>query len=560
MSGSDMDRADTGDKEPFDLPPCAEQFIAAVTRKMRYRKRVRLEVREELTAHFEDELRDCEDAPEREQRAKQLIQEFGDPKLLAVLCRRAKKRCRPLWVRAFVRSLQAVGVFLLVFIPYTISFVQGRPNPTIDYLPQLNALHRPSGQIEDNAWVDHEKAIRLVVEPNETLRQVPWFKSLWSTEEQLPQQDRKVLEDWISSNSLAWFQLELAAARRQCHRVYQRFPGKPLLMDYTDDPPMVNMKWLCTLGLWKSRLALEQGGVNEALGYHVALLRAAAHWQRNAFLTEKLMGLAVSAVMCQEILHVLKTHDLSLYQLRELQNQMALSYADGYPLASFEGERLVMLDTVQHAFTHGGLGGGHYLIGAFTELEISDRPVGWQQKVIVMSLDVGRSMIHARRNRTIAKINEWYDRMNEIGKLSPCERREHRILCMSDSMGWVERLRYGWVRLLMPAERRVSELAFRARAGYEALMTVVAVKRYQLEKGNYPADLKILVQDGYLKKVPSDPYSVGALVYRPTDEDFILYSLGPNFADDGGEPGRDEEGRTKLWAANGDMVFWPVDP
>jgi hypothetical protein len=516
-------------------------------------------VREELTAHFEDELRDATDAAEREKSAKRLIQEFGDAGLLAILCRRAKQRCRPLWVRAFVRTMQIVGVFLLVFIPYTIWFVRGKANPTIDYLPQLNALHRPSGPIEDNAWPYYERALRLVIEPNGLLQQASWFKSTRPPKKPLTTQDRRILCNWIAANSDAWLRFESATGKRQNHRAYARLPGKRLLMDCTEDPPLVNMRWLFTLGLWKSRLALEQGRVDEALAYCTTLGRAGAHWQRNASLIEKLISLAISGAMCQEVLHVLETHDLSLSQLGELQRQMAMLYVDGYPPANFEAELLVMLDTVQHGFTKGGLGGGHYLIGAYTELKISNRPVSWLRRTMVMSLDVGTSMIHARRNRTVAKIDEQYSRMNEIARLSPYDRRERCIPDIGQNTGWVEKLRYGFVWLLMPAERRVSELAFRARTDYEALLTVLALKRYRLEKGSYPRDLESLVQDGYIKKVPSDAYSAGALVYRPTGDDFILYSLGLNFTDDGGDPGRDEEGRPKLWGVDGDAVFWPVN-
>ncbi|MHC4640431.1 MAG: hypothetical protein ACYS32_02220, partial [Planctomycetota bacterium] len=80
-----------------NLPACAFEFIEMVVRKMRYRKTVRGEVRAELTAHFEDELRGCATDEEREQKARQLIAGFGDVKLLAILFRRAKKRCRPMW-------------------------------------------------------------------------------------------------------------------------------------------------------------------------------------------------------------------------------------------------------------------------------------------------------------------------------------------------------------------------------------------------------------------------------------------------------------------------------
>jgi hypothetical protein len=45
------------------------------------------------------------------------------------------------------------------------------------------------------------------------------------------------------------------------------------------------------------------------------------------------------------------------------------------------------------------------------------------------------------------------------------------------------------------------------------------------------------------------------LVYKKTDDNFILYSVGPNFTDDGGEPGKGKSGRIKNWTDNGDTVF-----
>ena len=64
----------------FDnIPACAAEFIKLVIKKMRYRKKVRLDVQAELTAHFEDALKDCTTDEEKEQRAKQLIEQFDKP-------------------------------------------------------------------------------------------------------------------------------------------------------------------------------------------------------------------------------------------------------------------------------------------------------------------------------------------------------------------------------------------------------------------------------------------------------------------------------------------------
>jgi hypothetical protein len=50
-----------------------------------------------------------------------------------------------------------------------------------------------------------------------------------------------------------------------------------------------------------------------------------------------------------------------------------------------------------------------------------------------------------------------------------------------------------------------------------------------------------------------DPFSSGPLVYKLTDNNFILYSLAADFNDDGGK-------HDPKWAGegDGDYVFWPV--
>ena len=120
------------------LPPCVTEFIGQVTKKMRYRRKVRQDVQAELTAHFEDELRGCEEPQEREQKARKLIEEFGDAGLLAVLCRRAKKRCRPLWRKVAIRTVQAVGIVWLYGLLCSLPLLIGKPSLKVDYLAWLS--------------------------------------------------------------------------------------------------------------------------------------------------------------------------------------------------------------------------------------------------------------------------------------------------------------------------------------------------------------------------------------------------------------------------------------
>ena len=98
------------------LPEGVTKYITSVIRKVRYRRKVRQEVRQELTDHFSDALVDCESESKKQQLADEIIADFGDTGLLAKLIRRAKKRCRPLWKKALLRTGQ------VMLAAYIISF------------------------------------------------------------------------------------------------------------------------------------------------------------------------------------------------------------------------------------------------------------------------------------------------------------------------------------------------------------------------------------------------------------------------------------------------------
>jgi hypothetical protein len=76
----------------------------------------------------------------------------------------------------------------------------------------------------------------------------------------------------------------------------------------------------------------------------------------------------------------------------------------------------------------------------------------------------------------------------------------------------------------------------RVEAARQVVTTAIALKRYQLKHGNYPPDLISLVPE-FLSQIPLDPVDGQPLRYRRnSDGTFLLYSLGENGKDDGGNP------------------------
>jgi hypothetical protein len=91
----------------------------------------------------------------------------------------------------------------------------------------------------------------------------------------------------------------------------------------------------------------------------------------------------------------------------------------------------------------------------------------------------------------------------------------------------------------------------------QVAIAAIALKRYQLKHGNYPPDLKSLVPE-FVPRVPRDPVDGQPLRYRLNpDGTFLLYSVGENGKDDGGNPALEPgaESSNYFWL-NSEALDW----
>ena len=179
--------------------------------------------------------------------------------------------------------------------------------------------------------------------------------------------------------------------------------------------------------------------------------------------------------------------------------------------------------------------------------------------------DYGRfliaALVCANRSDMSRQFEHMYNTFEKWAHATPWQLHQENVDFEMGLEDWsfFKRVRYLPVSILMPAGQRINELSWRERTDTEALITIIAAIRFKQQNGNYPERLDELVEAGFLKKLPLDPWSDKALVYKRTDGDFMLYGLGENFTDEGGKVFRDKDGRTKVWGDEGDAVFWPVN-
>jgi hypothetical protein len=106
------------------------------------------------------------------------------------------------------------------------------------------------------------------------------------------------------------------------------------------------------------------------------------------------------------------------------------------------------------------------------------------------------------------------------------------------------KLEYGWIGALLfwleetLEENSSSVVLSSSRARGLALLRLIlaeaAVRRHVLNEGSPPESLASLVPK-YLSAVPQDPFGNGPLKYRRTADGYLLYSVGGNGTDDGGQ-------------------------
>ena len=96
---------------------------------------------------------------------------------------------------------------------------------------------------------------------------------------------------------------------------------------------------------------------------------------------------------------------------------------------------------------------------------------------------------------------------------------------------WEHRM---FARLLVPAVSGLTLKIARTQDFVDLGVTACALERYRKAKGSYPDTLTQVVPD-FLSKIPTDVIDGKPLSYRPEGGRFVLYSIGWDGKDDGGE-------------------------
>ena len=515
-----------------NLPTCVADYIKLVIKKIRWRKKVREDVQAELIAHFEDALCECKTNEEKGKKAKELIDDFGDAELIAILTRRAKKRCRPLWQKILIRSFQALGIIIIYVVICGVYVNWGKPNITVNYVEWLNDYVRQGRDESLNSAPKVQKAAKLAVQMPEWLSD---SNAKWPSDFNDTQMSD--FENWLMQNKPAFGTLKTALLKPLYWNIYDANNSDLMKFDYFS---VSEHRTLARALDWQIKYSAFKNNSADAVEKAVELFDLGQRMEGNGLLIEQLVGVAIEAIGNRSVFDLLDKTQLTPHQLTDIQIFLQHHYND--TVIDMSGEKALIYDFIQRNFTDDGKGGGKPVsqgtgFAGKNTFEII-------LKILTFNLPDKKDVISQMEN--------FYAGCRQAFETPDIENMKKQLENISSDSPML-------MKSDLPAFGKVGELSWRTKMQREALITTLAILRYKQEMGNLPQSLDELLQAGYIKQMPFDIYRNGPLTYKRIDTCFILYSFGIDRDDDGGRMGISKEGRPNLWNLDGgDAVFWPI--
>ena len=248
------------------------------------------------------------------------------------------------------------------------------------------------------------------------------------------------------------------------------------------------------LGL-RSLVLAQDGEADEALASLRAELRVSEHTQSNGMLIGALAGWAIQGITAARAQDVLSAATPSAAACRETFEELDSLDPQAALERALQVERVVCGLDEASMFRGGGL--------------------------FALTRDYDHLAYLTCMGRQIEAVSLPWPRSKEESAEAYREVEEDNVLLTALS------------RTVIPVFSRALESEEKVNARIRAWQIALALTAYLAENGRYPDDLEALRATGW--DLPLDPFTQQDFRYRREGEGFVVWSLGPNMADEGGE-------------------------
>ncbi|MHC4216243.1 MAG: hypothetical protein ACYSWP_23060 [Planctomycetota bacterium] len=467
-----------------------------------------------------------------------------------------KKKRRWIILAVLLSVLLVVGLFTLKIV----LICTAKPTISINYAVELNRISKPLNYDPNhNAVFDYKRAANAFVDmPLEVLdlrKQPP---------EQLTDSQKMILNKWLKDNDEALPHIEHGSEKPYIW-LKADFIGQGgwvVKLEIEDLKSRFSIEPITRLleGLtWRSKLFTLQGKPDSAIQdlltvHRVGVQLAYQHETR-------VIGWIMKYKAAKIAFELLAGNELDAELLAGFQNRLERQMHPSSLTLHFERERILTLDIIQRIFTDDGKGNGRLIPNDGAILMVreylswkekqSPRSDGFLSKIFdfdkpptertarIESIQI--AMFGPDRRQVTKGVNKYFDFIKTLADKRPWQLQQMDFEQKLQGFGAKP------AKLMTCARYRLLRdflMVQRFEMNVPPLVTTLAILRYDSDKGQPPENLQQLVDTGYLKTIPMDPYSSEPLVYKRRGNDFLLYSIDQDFKDDGG--------------TKDDLIFWPV--
>jgi len=368
----------------------------------------------------------------------------------------------------------------------------------------------------DNGFDTYERALAARSEPDDPEDVCQgWLKAASEHDRATLASGESAVRDVVRRNEPALRLLHEAADKEYLSPIR---PGPEALY-----PSLAKDRSLARLAIGAAVLAHQDGDDKRALGLVEDGYALGVNVPHGGCLIESLVGIAAVAIAARTSTDimldgtaspgVLKQHAV---RVRELRGRV-------YPFSGTLGVEWLgtraVLDMVRR--------GGPQTLSALTsasgdedaeDVEQVGRNIAWS--VAGMSIDATEEWMEDRYARMIEAAEKPFGDTS-LDDLNA--RTTHDIAARRDVLAGI----------VMPVSAKAHGKYLQSWAVLMADETIACLQAYRKEKGHYPESLDALVP-GYMPELPIDPWTGKPMLYKVTDDGYLLYACGPDREDDGG--------------------------
>jgi hypothetical protein len=315
-----------------------------------------------------------------------------------------------------------------------------------------------------------------------------------------------------------------SAALSEVHKIVELPHGRyPIL--YTKDGVSTsldhtqNTRAFATLLSFEAVLRAHQHDLEGALADCLGILRVGQSIGDEPSLISMLIRISHHRVAFVSLEYILAQGQFADAALANLQHVLEKEEKERWWLGAARGERAVV-DEAMRAIQNGDV--------KLSQVSALVREFDGQLFPTYSAEALPGILMPGSLRRQRAALLKWHNRMVEIAKL-PVEELTGPLTELDSSAKDLPPL----ARALCVPCVKCAEPWLRDQVSMRCMITLLAVERYRLAHGRWPEKLADLVP-AYLSKVPIDVYDRAPLRYRAFSEGVMVYSVGMDGIDDGG--------------------------